>query len=498
MGVIKRQGIKAGIIGYIGIIVGFIGTVWVYPLDFELYGYIQSILASATLLTPILRLGSVPLITKFFTRYHDEGNKGFLTGILLVTSATMLVTTGMLFVLSWFLESFSINTEILNFIDFRDDRFYVIYIVTILLVFSNVFQTNASNYLRVVVPEIIQGLGLKVMLFCVVLSGYFLGVELGTTVLILFTYLVLNLLLMIVYNYRIGALNLSGFKLSKISKALYLSAGSYWVFAGLNYLGNIIAFKIDIIMLESMIGYKEVGFYSVILFMTIIIQVPLRAILNIASPVISKSLQRNDYDNVIQIYSKSSLNLLIVGVLLFSLVYINFTSLTEIMTNGELIKPYLNVFLFIGLARLFDVSTSVNNLIIVYSRWYKYNLLLLLFTGIINISLNFVFIEKYGILGAGMATAISLLILNIAKTVVVYLFINYQPFSWKMLIPAGVLVMVIFLPYSAGTDSTLLNITINSTILAVVYLPLIYFSKISPDLNLVAQNTLKKLANYMK
>ncbi len=498
MGVIKRQGIKAGIIGYIGIVVGFIGTIWVYPLDFELYGYIQSILASATLLTPILRLGSVPLITKFFTRYHDEGNKGFLTGILLITFLTIGLTTVVLYCLSWLLQPLNFSTEIFDFINFKDDRFYVIYIVTILMIFSNIFQTNASNYLRVVVPEIIQGIGLKVVLFTIVLSSFFLGVDLSTSILILFIYLLLNLILMVAYNYHIMALNLRGFKLSKVSKALFLSAGGYWVFAGLNYLGNIIAFKIDIVMLESMIGYKEVGFYSVILFMTIIIQVPLRAILNIASPIISKSLERKEYDNVIHIYSKSSLNLLIVGVLLFSLVYVNFGSLTDIMTNGELIKPYLNVFLFIGLARLFDVSTSVNNLIIVYSRWYKYNLLLLLFTGAINIILNFILIEKYGILGAGMATAISLFVLNVAKTIVVYLFINYHPFNLKMLIPTAVLLLVIFMPYSADTDSTILNVIVNSSILTGVYLPLIYFSKISPDLNGVTHNLINKLSNYLK
>lgn len=495
MGVVKRQGIKSGIIGYLGIILGFVGTLWVYPLDFDRYGYIQKLIATATLLVPILRVGSVALITKFFAQYHSEGNKGFLTFICKVTGATILTSTLTLFIVTSFID---INIPVFDFINFSSTNFYLIYLLAILMILVNILKLNASNYLRIVVPEIFDNIGLKVTLFIIVITSFVYKVDLILSVTILLIYYIFHIISLLLYNKHINALKFKGCHLSNISLSLKESMKSYWLFAGLNFFGTILSYKIDVIMIGDMIDDSHVGYYSAIMFMTIAIQIPLRSILNISSPIISKSIQQKDYDNVIHIYSKSSINLLIVGVFLFSSVYLNLENITNIMTNGKALIPYLDVFLFLGLAKLFDVSTSVNNLVMIYSKWYKYNLWLLLFTGVINIGLNYFLIKQYGIIGAAIATAISLFIFNFIKTIIVYFYIDYQPFTKEMLIPFAVLVLVILNPYKLDVGSGLMNIIINGAILTLIYVPLIYYSKISKDINGIVENTMNKLFNNGK
>jgi O-antigen/teichoic acid export membrane protein len=73
-----------------------------------------------------------------------------------------------------------------------------------------------------------------------------------------------------------------------------------------------------------------------------------------------------------------------------------------------------------------------------YDRIESLNTIIIL---ILNVGLNFVFIQKYGTLGAGLATAISLSSLNILRVAESWFFLNILPFSifkLKTIAPLGV------------------------------------------------------------
>ena len=44
-----------------------------------------------------------------------------------------------------------------------------------------------------------------------------------------------------------------------------------------------------------------------------------------------------------------------------------------------------------------------------------------LFAGILNIALNYIMIPKYGIIGAAMATGLSIFVVNVARTIEIYI-----------------------------------------------------------------------------
>ena len=103
------------------------------------------------------------------------------------------------------------------------------------------------------------------------------------------------------------------------------------------------------------------------------------------------------------------------------------------MPDGTDIAPFKNVFLFLALGKLIDMGFSTNNHILIYSKYFRYNLFFVLLLALLNLVLNYVFIQIYGLIGAAMASAISLAIFNLLKYVFIYIKLKFSPFTHETL-----------------------------------------------------------------
>ena len=113
---------------------------------------------------------------------------------------------------------------------------------------------------------------------------------------------------------------------------------------------------------------------------------------------------------------------------------------------------------------------------------------------IIVIITNITFIPLYGIVGAAMATSISILIHNFIKTTALYLLFRIHPFqinTLKVLFVSGLLFYILsLLPFNL-IDSTLLRILFRSVCIGLVYSVVIIRFNLSDDIN----QFFKKLTN---
>ena len=75
--------------------------------------------------------------------------------------------------------------------------------------------------------------------------------------------------------------------------------------------------KLDMMMIAKFLSLEDVAFYTIAFYMGNVIGVPARAIGSISAPLIAISLKENDILKISNLYSKSSLNQLIIGSLLF-------------------------------------------------------------------------------------------------------------------------------------------------------------------------------------
>ena len=185
--------------------------------------------------------------------------------------------------------------------------------------------------------------------------------------------------------------------------------------------------RIDVLMLGYYLKIENVAFYTVAFFMASLIQIPARSILQIVKPLLAKAWSEGDVNEIANLYSKTSINQMIIGLLLFIGIWM---SLDDVLTFVP--KKYQGiqmVFFYASLAKLIDVSAGVNGAIIATSEKYRFDLYINLVLIIVTIISNVIFIPKYGIEGAAMATALALFIHNMVKILILYSIYQIQPFQ---------------------------------------------------------------------
>jgi O-antigen/teichoic acid export membrane protein len=76
-----------------------------------------------------------------------------------------------------------------------------------------------------------------------------------------------------------------------------------------------------------------------------------------------------------------------------------------------------------------DVAFSVNSEILVFSKYYRFNLFATIGMSILIVVLNYWLIPIYGIDGAAMASALVMLLYNLTKFIFLKIRLGFSPFS---------------------------------------------------------------------
>ena len=189
--------------------------------------------------------------------------------------------------------------------------------------------------------------------------------------------------------------------------------------------------QIDQIMVSQMLGLDQNAIYTTAVFMAIVIELPRRYLSQIIQPYISQDLQDGNFLKVNDNYRHTSNLLVWVGGFLFIVITLNLENIYTIMPNGEsYFSGYWIVYL-VGCTKLIDMLFSVNGEIISISKYYRTNVILIVFLGIVTVVTNRIFIPIYGMEGAAMASLLTYLVFNIIKYLILKINFSLDPFSIK-------------------------------------------------------------------
>lgn len=99
----------------------------------------------------------------------------------------------------------------------------------------------------------------------------------------------------------------------------------------------------------------------------------------------------------------------------------------------------------LGSAILFDLATGFNGNIISMSKYYRYNIVFMIFLAVLTIGLNYYFLQHtgLGIAGVALATAISLTLYNIVKISFNYYKFKVHPLTIEMIFVSIITTMAI-------------------------------------------------------
>jgi O-antigen/teichoic acid export membrane protein len=485
MGIIKRQGIKNSIVNYLGVVLGALSVIFIYPLiDTKDIGIVQFVISTAVLLTPFTGWGLSLASVNFFPEVKDKTQKhsGFLFTLLLLT---LISTTGVLLLV------FLFKTPISNI--FGDNKttflntFPFIMAFSFFVTFSTLLQSYIINHGRIVIPSIFNNILFKVAQpILVLLFAFhyisFKGIFVGLTG----AYMA-AVLGQIFYLFHLGEgffwPDFTLFRDRLFIKKL-LKYANFVVFVGL---GGVLANRLDQIIIPPLLGFSSVAIFSLGFFISEAIDVPRKALSSIASPLISESMKNKNFVHIKEMYQKTALLQLLIGVYLLAGVWACADSLFDLMpSNNELYRSGKYVILFLGIARLVDMATGVNSEIITYSEHYRFNFISLVGMAVLNIGFNFLFIAPWGlnlgIVGSALATLVTMLLYNAWKMIFIYQKIKIHPLQNAMF---WVLIMGIgawFLAWLTPSVSTpILSILIKGGIVTLVYWACIIYFKISDD-----------------
>lgn len=485
MGIVINQSIKNTIITYIGFTIGAINSLYMYPqfLGEKFYGVVGYILSSANVLFPLLAFGIHNTLIKFFSEYKTEKEKNqFLSFVLLLPFLAIIPV---------FIWGYISYDTLVAFLSQKNkivhNYIWQIPIIAICMGYFEIFYAWVKVNLQSVYGNFLKEIGLRILISIFLLGVYFKIISIEQFITTTMIAYLICMLMMLFYAHKVQRIRLQ-FKIPNNAKAIIIYS-SFIILSG--SVANMLL-DIDKTMLNQYVKIENLAYYSVAIFIATVIAVPSRAMHQITYPITAKLMIEGKYDELNSLYKKSSITLQIVGGLVYIGILVNINQIYILLPENY--RGGILVVFLIGLSKYFDLILGNNNAIIFNSKYYRAVLFLGLLLAFLAISLNMLFIPKYGINGAAIATLISITLYSIAKLFFVVFKMNLFPFTNKSLYVLIIGLICFFgfyfweFPFHA-----IINILLKSILVSLCYLFLNYKLKISEEVNDIIKTILKRV-----
>lgn len=484
MGIVINQSIKNVVITYIGFAIGAANALFMYPhfLGEEFYGLTAYILSSANVVFPLMAFGVHNTLIKFFAQYKSEKEKSQFLSFVLVLPFLVIIPI--------FIFGFIGYDWIATFLSRKNDVYNYVWqipVIAICMGYFEIFYSWVKVHLQSVFGNFIKEIGLRILISIFLIAVYFQYITVDEFITAtMFVYLA-STLIMFYYANKVRKI-VFDFKLPENYKSI-LVYSSFIILSG--SVANMLL-DIDKTMLNQYIKIENIAYYTVAIFIATVIAVPSRAMHQITYPITAKLMTEGKYDELNDLYKKTSITLQIVGGLVFLGILVNINQMYLLLQQNY--RGGVLVVFLIGLSKYFDLILGNNNAIIFNSKYYRAVLFLGLFLAFFAVTLNMIFIPKYGINGAAIATLISITLYSIAKLLFVVLRMKLFPFTSKTLISFIVLIVLFFMFYFwEFSFHPIVNILLKSALVTIIYVIINYKLKLSDDFNTVVNLILKKV-----
>jgi O-antigen/teichoic acid export membrane protein len=499
MGIIKSQSIYSTIYSYVGVVLGFVTSALLMPkiMSTEQIGFVKLIVAVTGIFASIFSFGVGQLLFRSFPIYEND----LFKRRRLLFLALKIAFIGSVLALPVF---YFTSVELFNYdqVTLGVDKNTQLLALIFLTIVARLFYTSLFGYIRmmnnVVIDAFIQnvyhkgGILLVLILFYVNVISFQLFI-----IYYLILYLLFPLIISIYYAGKRNSLKVDAFipkslvSKSQFSKEENKEFFNLLLFGMLTTIGGSLFLYLDTLMVNYYLGESEVGIYGTMFLFGVIVIIPARSLKSISVSVLSRAFKEKNDKTILEIYQKSSITLLIIGGYIFMGVWCNMYSVFGYLPDDFQLGYY--VVLCIGVGQLFDMATGVNNELIAASPKYKLNTWFILISIIVGILVNIALIPSLGINGAGLATLLTIVFVNLLRLIAVYSIYKIQPFTFQTVKVVMLIIGVtLFVEYLPNVENFILNLVYKGGVISLIYLPLVYFMKISEDFNQLVNGLFSK------
>lgn len=498
MGIVRTQSIIGSLWVYVGAALGFVTSALLLPRFFsqEEIGLLSLLVTYGVLFAQFASAGFLHTINRLFPYFRNDEQKhnGFLFFALLIVSIASILLIGIYYVAHPLIIG---NSSIQN--NLFAHYAYLIVPLFIFIVYFNILDFYNKALFNATRGIFLKEIALRIcILFCIGLYVW----EYISFQAFVYSYIVsygciLVYIIVALISDKQFHIKPDFGMLTKPMRAEIRSVSMYGLLISA---AGFVILNIDRIMIEKMLTdnpLAQVGIYATCTYFSTMIILPSRPLLKIASTLVAEAWKRNDMEQIAQLYTKSTITQLIIGILVFAGIIVNIDYIFYIIPQSY--KPGTWVIIWIGLFYLSDMASGLNNIILGASPKYKS---LSVFTGVLIVAiivLNLVCIPLYGITGAALASFIAKLLYNIASYIYVKKSYNLQPYSRKHIFILSIAAVAVGITYCIPEHSlVLVNIAAKSIILCILFCVGIYVSKVSDDVNEIVQTYSKRLFGVSK
>jgi O-antigen/teichoic acid export membrane protein len=481
MGIVKKQTIQNSIIQYIGIALGYFNSVILFTniLDTEQYGLTRVLMAISALYVNFSSLGAPKILIKFFPYYKTDDKKH--NGLLMFVAVMCLIgfvfaTILYLSLKGWITTKYADTTPLFN------ENYYYVVLLSFLMLGTSVLENFMIAKKETVVPYFLKNIFIRIVWIIEITLYYYQWFDFDTFIFLYVSTYFLNFLALLIFQIIRGDIKLS-FEFFKMRKRIIKVLVNYGLFSVITGISNLLVNRIDIIMITFLIGLSSTSVYSIAYYISTVILVPSTAIYRISMPIVSEQWKNKNFKDMLLLYQKSSINQLLIGGLVFLLIWTNIDGLFSYLKPEYAAGKW--VVLILSMSVLFNMSMGINNIIVMITKYFRYDTFASISLGILTIIMNLIFIPLYGLEGAAFATLISVVTYQTYKVFLIIVKLKMQPFTQKTLLAilTIVIIYVVVMQIPSITDIILIQIAIKCFVITVMFFSMVYFLKISSDIN---------------
>ena len=485
MGIVQNQSIKNTIITFFGFGIGAINALFLYTqfLGKLHYGIVATVLSGANIMMPLVAFGIHNTLIRFYSQCKDEKEREeFLTFILFIPLVFIIPLVVLLYV---FYDPISMlllkeNPTLKPFL-------WLIPLVGFFMGYFEIFYAWVKVHMQSVFGNFISEVVVRLTVMFLLFSVYFNWITKDTFVYCLALAYLFQLLATMIYAFNI---KMPVFRFVIPHNVKDIIGYSFFIIIS----GGVAVMLVDFdkVMIASYLNVSENALYSVAIFIATVIIVPSRAMTQIIYPITAKLMAENKHYELNDLYKKSALNLQVIGGLIMLGIFVNIDQI-YLLIPGKYATGTLVVFL-IGLSKFYDLILGNNNAIILNTKYYKTVLAFGFLLVFMMIGLNMLLIPIYGIVGAALATLLSVIIYNTIKLFFVVKMMNLYPFTVHTLQSFGIIIVSFLLFYFWDFPFfPIINIVLKSLLITGFYIFTNYKLQVSDEFNKVVSSLLKKV-----
>lgn len=485
MGQIRRQTIFSSLVIYIGFIIGFINTyLYVKNGTFTTVQYGLTRLFNDIGITffSFASLGVTSYIYKFHPFYKQnltrKENDQAAWCVLITTMGFILVVLASIIFKPLFIQKFIARSPLLI------TYYYWILPFTLGILFFSIFEAFAWFEGKSIFTNFLKETGIRIIQSIIIIAFIIGWINFDSFIKVFsFSFLIVTAVLIfyLIYTKKIQF----HFRISRVTRKFYKKI--LWLMMLLygSFLVNTVAQYIDSIIIASIStkGLSDVGVYTLATFIATTIQVPQRSIVSAVVPVLSNSWKTKNFNEISRIYTRTSINLLLLALFIFFIIWLNVNDMFTVLDINSNYEAGKWVVLILGIRNIIDAGTGVNSQIIGTSNYWRFEVLTGVLLLAISIPLNYFLVKAYGINGSAISNLIAFTIYNLIRLFFIWKKFKMQPFTVKTVI-AIILSFIIYLGcyYFFKNLNNWFGIIVRSAVFSTAFILAVIYFKITPDI----------------